>query len=286
MHAWFIWLAVGLGGCSSIRSTTASGDPRPVDPDRPGAESAAGRTSEHVGTRPGEREAPLPAGPPSTATELLVLLHRAEARVAAGAYDEALALYREATARAPERLDILLRAGNTCLRSGALPEAQIWFETAYRLGDRSPGLTRTLGELAMTLGDPEAALAWVTSALVETPDDPALRLRRVYARVALDDAPAAAMEAEALTRHRSPEVAGAAFYILGVLAHREQRLEDARRAWRRAFDLGIRDPEMLATWLADDRASGRDAEAAARCERLTQEDAALAARVACPGGGT
>ncbi len=169
-------------------------------------------------------------------------LGRAQAREALGDRLGAAKDLDAALALAPRSVDVRLVRGAFWLRLGRADAAFEEFDAAVRLdgGDVDARYNRGLTLLALgRAGDAEADFSRV---LRDAPNDSGARLQRGRTREGRDDAAALAdYQAAAELAPEWPEP----WFRAGKLLDRLGRKGDADRNFRRAFELGMKDPWLL-----------------------------------------
>lgn len=123
--------------------------------------------------------------------------------------------------------------------------------------------------LARTHRASEAA-ALLEAGVHRIPDNVALREELVQAYLAKPDLKAAREAAEELKKHKGGEPSG--FYLAGLVALQENRLDDSDRELEHALSLKPRNVEVLSALLRVDVARNRGGTSIARISALLQQD--------------
>jgi Flp pilus assembly protein TadD len=181
----------------------------------------------------------------------------------AGLHDEAESVYRDLLAADPSRADVHLRLGNLYLLTERPRKALKPLLLAYHLGESSPALARTIGELYVNRGDLHGAVEWYQRLRLLKPKQPegiALRCARLMASAG--DPEGASKLAHTLLKSQKGAVAGDARLLLGQIAASRGAVDEAVLHWRAAAAAGRAGPDVHA-WLGSYfRRKGNHAEAA------------------------
>jgi Flp pilus assembly protein TadD len=105
------------------------------------------------------------ASPPSTRQQAAILLHQAQSRFAAGAYDDAGAIARRVLDLDPGNADAFHTLGAVAVHAGNLDEAATLLAKAVNLNRNAPHVRHGLGILFAAKGDHEAAAETFRQAL-------------------------------------------------------------------------------------------------------------------------
>ena len=166
----------------------------------------------------------------------------ADALVAGGAYEEAALIYEDSMRAAPTAATAL-RLGNLALKQKQPEVALEHLELAWRLGDRTPSLPRTIADLAFSL-QPRRAIEWYNRTQSLQPSaatHAALRKAELYLQ--LDDPEGAARELLVLPA----DAASAETHLLwGRVRLAQERVEDAVGHFQQARQSGRTDAQLLA----------------------------------------
>ena len=189
-------------------------------------------------------------------------LAAASAAERAGLFAEAESEYRDLLTADPSRADVWVRLGNLYLRTERPDKALPALVTAYHLGSGTAPLARTIAELYVSRSDLESAVRWYERLLLLDPKGAGtLRLRCARLQAAAGDVDGARKNAEALTRSKTPALAGDAHLLLGRLAASEKEIEPAMRHFQTAAKAGRADPQVHAWLGAHFRRNGNHAAA-------------------------
>jgi tetratricopeptide (TPR) repeat protein len=196
-------------------------------------------------------------------------LKLAEVALRAGREAEAEALLRRLVADEPARSAAHVLLGNLHLAARRPREALISLETAWHLGDGTPGLAAAIGELHLERGDAHRAALWCERAALAEPQRRGAHLLR-QARILLGAGVAEAAEAAAETAAASApaELQAAALLILGRIAAQRGDIEAAARHADAAAARGEIDSKLLA-FLGDRHFERGDHERAAERYRAS-----------------
>jgi tetratricopeptide (TPR) repeat protein len=163
-----------------------------------------------------------------------------------GELDEAQALYSQLIESNPTRKDFYLRLGNLALQRGQLKEAATSFETAYHLGEMGKRLPGTIAGLWYELERWRDALAWYDrAALLEPGKSGGYSLKRARLLIRIGESKRAEVALRRLSVGKDKELGKTASLLLGQIAQRTGRIDEAVSHWERAFKSGYRERKLL-----------------------------------------
>lgn len=168
-----------------------------------------------------------------------LFMGRASAHEALGDRPAAAKDLDAALALAPNSFDVRLSRGAFYLRAGRADAAFEEFDAAVRLDDEDPDARFNRGLSLIALRRMDEAERDFTAVLRDFPNDAGAYLQRGRAREGRVDAGALADYEQAAAL--SPEWAEP-WFLAGRLLDAAGRKDDADRRFRRAFELGYRDP--------------------------------------------
>jgi Flp pilus assembly protein TadD len=162
-----------------------------------------------------------------------------------GAAAEALTIYQSLQKGHAADAALWLRVANAHLRMEQHRQAALAFEMAWRLGDRTAAVARTLADLHARAEDPLAAAAWYAQAADLAPADaPTLLLRRAQALLTAGRNAEAQSVAKALTTAADSTIAARAHLMLGRIAYDARRSDQAAEHWAKAVAAGHDDSTL------------------------------------------
>jgi hypothetical protein len=187
--------------------------------------------------------------PPVTPVERLAVgeacLWYARRALAEGRHGEAIDWYQRAVSADPRcaeyRVEYVRRA---LLPMGMTSTARIEAERATRIDPEHADAWSALGDAEQVSGNVEAAAVAYDRRLELRPDEPDARLDRASVAINVADYGMARRMAEPLL---GADREGAALHVLGMIAYRESRHEEAIDLYDRAIAAGFHD-ESLARW--------------------------------------
>lgn len=192
--------------------------------------------------RPGPARDAFAAAAATGLERVELYIGRAEAEEDLGDQAAAAADLDRALALAPSSIDVRLARGAFHLRAGRSEAALAEFDAAVQLDAQNVDARFNRGLTLIALGRGAAAVSDFTAVIHGDPSDSGAYFQRARAREATDPAGALADFDQAIVL--SPEW-GAPFVASGILLDRLARTEEANRRFRRAFELGVKDPWLL-----------------------------------------
>lgn len=165
-------------------------------------------------------------------------------------FEESAATYRQLLDSKPESASAYMRLGQVEVELDRKREAAAHLEIAWQLGEANKRLPLMLATVWQQLGDNRQALAWTERGLGlgEIPDD-TLKLAIAGIYWELREFDKAKKQAEELTKSTDVKVKGQAYVLLGRLAAREEKIDEAVEFWRKAVEQGNVDDQQLLTLL-------------------------------------
>lgn len=192
--------------------------------------------------RPGEALGAFEAASALGLERVELYIGRASAHEALGQRLEAARDLDKALALAPSSTDVRLARGAFFLRIGQSAAALEEFDAAIARDGQDADARFNRGLTLIALGRNDAAVADFTAVLRDYPNDAGAYHQRGRAREGRDNAGALADYDRAA--ELSPEWAAPRFQG-GVLLDQLGRREEANNRFRRAFELGFKDPWLL-----------------------------------------
>lgn len=164
----------------------------------------------------------------------------ADALVAGGATEEAALIYEHAMQMHPSAA-VALRLGNVALQQQRHEQALDQLELAWRMGDRTPSLPRTLGDLAFKAEQPRRALEWYDLAQqLEPAQASTIAMRKAELRLNAGDLEGAERELAGIA-----EKTADAHVLLGRIRLEQERVDEAVKHFEQAERLGRVDTQLL-----------------------------------------
>ena len=153
--------------------------------------------------------------------------------------------------------------GNTALAEEAL-------RTASEVAPNDPAVTAALAQFLARTGRAEEAVIQLEAVVHRIPDNVPIREELIRAYLAKHDLAAARTAAESLQMVSGGQLSG--FYFAGLVAHQQNRLDDAAKELQRALELKADSIDVLAELTRIDLARNQGAAAVARlAERVRRE---------------
>lgn len=172
----------------------------------------------------------------------LAYANRARSRLALGRFEEAIADFDEAARRSPGDAEIWLGRGGALLRAGAARAAITDLTRAIEIDPELDAAYFNRGVARLMTGETEAAEDDFSTVIARAPEDAGAFLNRGRARA--EHAPERARGDFDRAIALDPEWAGA-FFARGLFLDRRGARDAAEADFRRAYELGHRDPWLL-----------------------------------------
>lgn len=170
------------------------------------------------------------------------LIGRADALEDLGRPTEAAGAWFAAVKLAPDSLDARLGKGAFHLRAGAAAAALKEFDIAVRLADDDADALFNRGLANLALSRTAEAERDFSDVLSQYPTDAGAFFQRARARTGRDDA--GALSDYARAADLAPEWSDP-WYLAGRILDAQGRADEANQRFRRAFELGHKDPWLL-----------------------------------------
>lgn len=172
------------------------------------------------------------------------LLH-GDLKSAAGDFEESLRTYQKLLEQQPNNAGLHLRLGNVYQQTDQLWEAAQSLEMAWRLGVTQGKLPLVLGGIWQQIGDDRQAISWLQRAADTGESNEELQLRIARLHWNLGELEHARKRLEPLTGSAEMKVAAPACVLLGLIALRQDQVEQATGYWEKAVAAGASDRELL-----------------------------------------
>ncbi len=174
------------------------------------------------------------------------MLNYTQHLVDAGSVGEAVSLLQSLIDRRPSDATAHLQLGNAHLARDRPERALVAYRTAFALGERTPELARTVGDLHVRAGHRRDALPWYERALLLSEEkDRELQLRRARLLLEVGERAKAAKAAQSLTKADASDIVAKAHRLLGHVAVERENPAAAAEQWAKATDGGVATPQIL-----------------------------------------
>ena len=160
---------------------------------------------------------------------------------------EAEGAYKAIIEKDPASPDAYMHLANLCISEDRHEKAAEYLETGFILGGSSPRMIETMAELSFRNGDYQRSIIWYDLAL-KTRDgtDERMRLRKAEVLFLAGDFEQAESSAHPLADSRDEQIAGKALVLLGQIALKLDKPDDAVKYWERAVLAGADASQLFA----------------------------------------